>query len=64
MSRERTINDEDRRQWIENDEGLYLWQRRSGLSMRKFIRENRAEIDEVIRNVTSGSRRQHYLVYG
>jgi hypothetical protein len=25
------LNDEDRRQWILNDEGLYLWARRSGV---------------------------------
>ena len=26
-----TINDADRRQWIENDEGLYLWAKREGV---------------------------------
>lgn len=25
------LNNEDRRQWILNDEGLYLWARRSGV---------------------------------
>jgi hypothetical protein len=58
------INDEDRRQWIANDEGLYNWQRRSGLSMKAFIKKHRAEIDEVIGNVTSGKKRAHYLEYG
>ena len=42
------LNDEERRQWIENDEGLYNWQRRSRLSMREFIRQNRTEIDAAI----------------
>ena len=25
------LNDEERRMWIANDEGLYLWARRSGV---------------------------------
>lgn len=63
MSRRNTINDEDRRQWILNDEGLYNWQRRSGLSMREFIRRYRAEIDPVITNVRDGRQPAHYLAY-
>lgn len=62
MSRQ-TINDEDRRQWIENDEGLYNWQRSSRLSMREFIKEHRREIDEVIRKVRDGVKPAHYLAY-
>ena len=57
-------NDEDRRQWTENDEGLYLAQRRSGLSMRRWIRENREFIDEVIDKVVDNNKSAHYLVYG
>lgn len=57
-------NDEERRQWIENDEGLYNWQRSSRQSMKQFIRENRAEIDAAIDNVTSGRKPAHYLAYG
>ena len=41
----RTLNDDDREQWINNDEGLYNWQRSSRLSMRNFIRQNRTELD-------------------
>lgn len=26
-----TLNDEDRRQWVLNDEGLYNWARQSGV---------------------------------
>jgi hypothetical protein len=26
-----TLNDEDRRQWILNDEGLYIWARGEGV---------------------------------
>lgn len=49
MKRNR-INDEERRLWVLNDEGLYLWHRKSGKSMRTFIRENRKEIDQFIIN--------------
>jgi hypothetical protein len=64
MAAKRTINDEDRRQWILNDEGLYLMQQGSRLPMKKFIRENRAFIDEVINNVRGNKKPAHYLVYG
>ncbi len=46
--RRQTLNDDDRRQWIDNDEGLYGWQRSSRLPMREFIRQNRAELDSFI----------------
>ena len=46
-----TLNDTDRSQWIDNDEGLYNWWRSSRQSKRAFIKENRAEIDQAIRNV-------------
>ncbi len=46
-----TINDKDREEHINNDEGLYHMQRRSGLSMRAFIRANRAELDKVINKI-------------
>jgi hypothetical protein len=58
------LNDDERQQWILNDEGLYSWQRSSRLSMREFIRQNRAEIDAAILNVTSGRKPAHYLAYG
>ena len=58
------LNDEDRRQWILNDEGLYLWHRRSRLSMRQFIRENRSELDAAILPVINGTKRAHHLAYG
>ena len=47
----RRRNDDDRRQWVDNDEGLYNWQRGSGLSMRAFIRQNREKIDAAIDRV-------------
>ena len=53
-----------REDWINNDEGLYDWWQASGLSMRKFIAENKDEIDAAIRNVSSGDKPAHYLKYG
>ena len=44
-----TINNADREQWIDNDEGLYNWWRSSRLSKREFIRENNVELDAAIR---------------
>ena len=60
----RTINNTERSQWIDNDEGLYNWWKSSRLSKRVFISQNRAEIDAAIENMTSGKKPQHYLAYG
>jgi len=46
-----TINDQDRSQWIDNDEGLYNWWRLSHQSKTQFIKENRAELSECIMRV-------------
>lgn len=43
-----TLNDEERRQWVDNDEGLYNWWKSSKIGLYRFVRENRAEIDAVI----------------
>lgn len=58
------LNDKDREQWINNDEGLYNWWRRSKQSKRQFIKDNIVEIDIVINNVAEGHKPAHYLVYG
>jgi hypothetical protein len=58
------MNDSDRAQWIDNDEGLYLWWRSSRVSKRNFIRENRQEITDYINRVLSGERQAHYGAYG
>lgn len=58
------MNNTDREQWINNDEGLYRWWKSSRLPLRKFIQENRAEIDAAISNVTEGRKPAHYLTYG
>jgi predicted RNA-binding protein associated with RNAse of E/G family len=58
------MNDTEREQWVDNDEGLYDLMRSSGLSKRRFIREWRAEIDAVIAAVTDGRKPAHFLKYG
>lgn len=49
------IDNTEREQWINNDEGLYNWYRRESRTqkggMRAFIQRNRAEIDAAIRSV-------------
>ena len=59
-----TLNNNDRSQWVDNDEGLYSWWKSTKLSKRKFIQENRAEIDSAIFSVLTGKKPAHYLVYG
>lgn len=58
------MNDNERAQWVDNDEGLYNWWRSSRQPKRQFIRDNRAEIDSAISRVTGGERPAHYLAYG
>ena len=43
-----SLNDADRAQWIDNDEGLYSWWKSSRQSKRDFIRENRDELTAAI----------------
>lgn len=42
------MNDNERELWVLNDEGLCLWFSGCSMSMRRFIREFRVEIDEHI----------------
>ncbi len=48
------LNDEEREQWINNNEVLYKWWRLTKRSMSAFIRENKKEIDYHIREVING----------
>jgi hypothetical protein len=38
----------DIEQWVNNDEGLYRWWKSSRMSLRAFVRDNRAELERVI----------------
>ena len=58
------LNDTDRSQWIDNDEGLYNWFSRSRLSKKNFIKENNVELDACINKVLYGTKPAHYLAYG
>lgn len=58
------MNDNERSQWIDNDEGLYQLWKSSGLSKQNFIRLHRDNIDMAIDNVTSNRKPAHYLRYG
>lgn len=58
------MNDSEREDLVSNDEGLYGLHRKSGKSLRKWVRENRALIDSVEENVRTKKKSQHYLVYG
>lgn len=60
----RRLNDDERDQWIDNDEGLYRWWKSSRQSKRAFIRENRAELDRLILAVLDGKKPAHHLIYG
>jgi hypothetical protein len=42
------MNDEDREQWVNNEQGLYNWWRRSRKGITVFVRENRKEIDRYL----------------
>lgn len=48
------MNDTDRAQWIDNEEGLYRWWKQHRQSKQAFIRANRAEIDAKIRRFKRG----------
>ena len=56
MTRTNRLNDDERGDWIMNDEGLYLWfmgerYNRKTLSLSTFIKENRADLDRFILGV-------------
>lgn len=57
------MNDQERRDWVQNDEGLYQWWTSTGMSLARFIQRHRDEIDQVTKNVTTGVRKAHYLEY-
>lgn len=58
------MNDKDREQWLDNDEGLYSWWKQSRLSKRAFIQQNRKVITEAIEAVLNGKKPAHFLKYG
>ena len=49
------MNDSERKNWVNNDGGLYLWWKSSRHSMAAFVRENRGEIDAAINHALGHS---------
>jgi hypothetical protein len=51
MNKATKLTISDIKQWIDNDESLYLWWLSSKQGKRKFIKENRAELEACILSV-------------
>ena len=62
------MNDTERAELVDNDEGLYCmcnaWTRRNKGGVRGFVRAHRDLIDGNTEGVNSGQRRSHSLLYG
>jgi len=56
----KNMDDRERELWVRNDEGLYRDWRRSRLSMREYIKQNRAMLTEAIEAVLNRKPRQSY----
>ena len=50
-------------EWIDNDEGLYNWFKRSRQTRQQFIKENKTELQRCISLVLNGDKPAHYLAY-
>jgi hypothetical protein len=48
------MNDDERRMWVENDEGLYYMWKQSRLPISEFIKQNRAILTEHINRAING----------
>lgn len=42
------MDDNERRLWVLNDEGLYNWWKSTGVGVYRFVRENRKELTKII----------------
>lgn len=62
------LNDEERREWVENEEGLqgicHAEMRMYRISKKEWIKRNRKLIDQVAGEVRGREKREHYLMYG
>jgi hypothetical protein len=43
------MDDEERREWVRNDEGLYRSWKRSRMGLYRFVKENRDVIDSILK---------------
>ncbi len=55
------MNDRERQMWIDNDEGLYRMWKCSRQPMRTFIRENRTELTQFIKETLNRSPLREFL---
>jgi len=64
-SREHQRNDNDRREWVENDEGLYrlcmTGMRMEGVSKKEWVKRNRGLIDAMVDGTLRGDRPAHTI---
>ena len=58
------MNDNERKQWVQNDDGLYNDWRASRLPLTVYVRAHREWLDTVIQKVITGNRPAHFLAYG
>ncbi len=45
------FTDEERKQWVDKNGELYITWQESGLSKRRWVKENRSLIDDVANNI-------------
>jgi hypothetical protein len=45
------LTDEERKRWVDKDEELYLAWQESGMSKKRWVKENRSLIDDVANNI-------------
>lgn len=48
------MDDRERELWVLNDEGLYDWFKSERKPIRQFIKDNRAELTEIINKAIGG----------
>ncbi|MBW2986863.1 hypothetical protein KY333_05835 [Candidatus Woesearchaeota archaeon] len=42
------MNDEERKMWVMNDEGLYNWWKESHIGLNEFVKRNRETLTGII----------------
>jgi hypothetical protein len=48
------MNDEERRQWVLNDENLYSWWRAKHIGITTFVKRYRKDLTVMIRRIRDG----------
>jgi hypothetical protein len=50
------LTDEERKRWVDKDKELYLAWQKSGMSKKRWVKENRSLIDDVANSVVEQSK--------